>query len=168
MEGIRTSTPCLWICTLHTPQRTSQAYGAQTHLCPAKLSWQLQLAPWGPSSHWPPLRQVMFRLHPSGGTGNLRESRDRTGLGTGHRGPGPPPRPVGHSGNLSLLHHHPRNSGPPPTDPAGSHGSSVWGGRGGTPGCHSTAPAPPPTRCTIARPWQNPWRLRDLGGADER
>lgn len=43
----------------------------------------------------------MFRLQPSGGTGNLRESTG-AGLGQEH-GTWPTPHPVGHSGDLSIV-----------------------------------------------------------------
>lgn len=83
----------------------------RTHLSPAGRSWQLQLAPRGPPSHGVPLRQVRFRLHSSGRTGNLgREHRGWTGGGT----PGPHPAPLSlvTAGHLSLCVCHLCDSGP--------------------------------------------------------
>lgn len=56
---------------LSTPESTSQSPNLHTHLWPAKPFWQLQLAPRGPPSQGPPLRQVRLKLHSSGETGDL-------------------------------------------------------------------------------------------------
>ena len=107
---------------------------SQAHLWPARPSWQLQLAPWGPPSQGPPLRQVKFRLQSSGTAGNLR--RKHRGC-TGRQHPGDPAWPPRLPPELCVLNC--RIQGPPATDPGTDHGCGSGGGRDGAQGCPPAA-----------------------------
>lgn len=142
--GIWRPTPCLWICTLHTPQPTSQAYGAQTHLCPAKISWQLQLAP-GDPPHWPHVETGDVQTAPLWWDRQPeRKHRDWTWVRTHETWPTPVLR--GSSGDLSLLHHLQGIQGHLRQTLLEVMERGVWVEGVGPLGCHATAPAPAPTR----------------------